>query len=80
MPFVVDFDGERIFDGYTVAAHLRAGWERHGSVHVFFEADWTTSPITESGRGFGHNDLFYPSPPADGGLVKNCGPFPVLLL
>jgi hypothetical protein len=39
MPFVVEFQGERIFDGYTVPAHLRAGWDRQGSVHVFFEAE-----------------------------------------
>jgi hypothetical protein len=39
MPFVVEFQGERIFGGYTVPAHLRAGWGRQGSVHVFFEAE-----------------------------------------
>jgi hypothetical protein len=39
LPFVVEFDGERVFDGFTIPAHVRAGWEREGQVHVFFDAE-----------------------------------------
>lgn len=41
LPFVVDFEGERVWGGYTTPAHLRAGWERDGQVHVFFDAEVT---------------------------------------
>lgn len=39
LPFVVTFEGEQTFGGYTVPARLAAGWERDGSPDPFFNAE-----------------------------------------
>ena len=39
MQFVVDFEGERQFDGYRLPRQMVAGWRRDGVVRPFFEAE-----------------------------------------
>jgi hypothetical protein len=39
MPFVVEFEGEATFDGYTIPTQLVAGWEREGRWRPFFFAE-----------------------------------------
>jgi hypothetical protein len=39
IPFVVTFEGEKHFGGYTIPARLVAGWERDGLAEPFFVAE-----------------------------------------